>query len=333
MARLPRLVLAVAILFSHAATAEAQVFFGPPPVVGIPVHPPGGIGFHYHGHRVRVAGFLASGPGYGFGPFYSPYAVIQNRVVVQPIAPTVIVAPRSFVPPAPAYDLSGIDLDVEPPSRLFGDNPPPGVRDRPEVARVVPPPPAPRPPAEKRPVAKAPAKPPVEQPVDDLAKPRGVPAEEAERLVQLGRRAFRAQGYGVAARRFQQALDTDPAHHRAAFLLGQAHFALGQFRLAARAIEEGLLRNPKWPAARFEPRQDFYADHPDAWREHLDRLKDAVELQPQNADFRFLLAYQFWFDGRRAEAERQFRAARPLTADPRFIDLFLKPAAGPVAVR
>src|SRR5205823_3232280 len=123
---------------------------------------------------------------------------------------------------APDYDLSGIDLDVESPDRLF----PPGTAPaaRPEVARPArPKDEAPnKPPVKPEPAAPPPMKPPAE----DLLQPRAGAAEEAGRLVELGIRAFRDQEYGVAAWRFRQASEVHPANARAFFLLGQAYLAV-----------------------------------------------------------------------------------------------------------
>ncbi len=260
-------------------------FLSPYPYIG------GGLGFQYNGGRLRVGGFVQSWYG---GPYYAPlpYAVMQRQIIVQPIVP-VTVAPR---PPVPKYDLSGIDLDVESPDKLY----PPGKA----------PLPAPKPVANK-PVPKGPEKLPVPKPEavkpppeDDLLKPRPIPADEAKRLIELGIRAFREGAYGLALWRFRQASGIDPKNARAFFLMGQAYLAGGQYRDAARAIEDGLRLQPDWPAGDYRPRVELYADHAEDWRELVRRLDDAVRRRPDDADYLFLRvpAVVRWAAGEAAQA-------------------------------
>jgi hypothetical protein len=111
------LVLSISSVF--VAESSAQVFIAPPPVV-VP-----GIGFGYHRRHWNVSGFLATGPAYGvWGPAYpfAPYGIVQNRVSVQFIAPTIVVSPSRAG--TAAYDLRGVDLDVVPASAIWGGPPP-----------------------------------------------------------------------------------------------------------------------------------------------------------------------------------------------------------------
>ncbi len=308
---------AIAALLLLTGEARAQLI-GPYPYSG------GGVGFQYSGGRLRVGGLLQSWAG---GPYYAPwpYAVVQQRVIVQPI----IQAPQPQAPPTPQYDLSGIDLDVESPDKLY----PPGKAPLP-MPRPVPPP---APPPEKKPPPKGPEKlpPPKAEPVkpppeDDLLKPRPVPTEEAKRLTELGIRAFRAGQFGVALWRFRQASDIDPMNARALFLTGQAHMAVGQYREALPAIEAGLRLQPDWPLSDYRPRLELYGDNLADWREFNRRLDDALHRRPNDPAYLFLKAYTLWFDGQRAQAADWFVKARAHTADPRWVDLFLKHAPPPV---
>lgn len=307
--------LVVGLLLGVVPAASAQVIVGPPP----------GIGFRYHGHRFSVAGFFPTGPAVPvYYPFYPPYypppayGVIERHIVIQP---TVVVAPPRLIPvpvPVPAPDLSGIDLDVEPPAKLFGNDPPPNVARRVELP-VMPAPKKAEPPPKKP------------EPADDLAVPRAVPTEEAKRLIELGVREFRRRQYGTALLRFRQASAADPMNSRAYFLTAQAQLAFGQFKEAVRAIEEGLRFRPDWPTADFRPRAELYPQNENAWNEHRQRLAEAQQQRPKDADYLFLKAYLAWFDGQRPEAARWFRAARAWTTEPRWIDLFLKHAPAAVA--
>jgi tetratricopeptide (TPR) repeat protein len=273
----------------------------------------GGVGFQFSSGRFRVGGFL-QGSSY-YAPL--PYGVIERQIIVQPI----VQAPVQRAAAAPRYDLSGIDLDVETPDKLY----PPGKAPLPMPAPVEHKPPAKGP--EKLPAPKPEMPPP--PPVDPLLEPRAVPAEESRRLAELGIRAFRAGEYGLALRRFREATDIDRTNARAFFLLGQASVAVGQYHDAVTAIQDGLHLQPDWPTSDFRPRVELYGDDPDAWRELGRRLDDALRRKPDDPACLFLRAYLLWFDGQRAAAAEWFVRARARTADPRWIDLFLRHASPP----
>jgi tetratricopeptide (TPR) repeat protein len=142
-------------------------------------------------------------------------------------------------------------------------------------------------------------------------------------LTALGVTAFNDKEYGLAAQRFQQALDADAAAARPHFLLGQAYIALGKFREAVQIIGVGLGKDPTWPRSDFRPGVDLYLNPAD-WERHVVLLEQVQAAQPHQAGYLFLLAYARWFDDDRAAAIRLFREVRPLVADPRLVDLFLK---------
>ncbi len=99
--------LAVAALLTFATDARAQFLGGPG-------YAPGGIGIQYSGGRLRISGFLPNGPVIGTVTVVPPMTVIDRRIIIQPII---------ISPPRPQFDLSGIDLDVESPDKLY----PPGT--------------------------------------------------------------------------------------------------------------------------------------------------------------------------------------------------------------
>ncbi|MCS7045772.1 MAG: hypothetical protein NZO58_05405 [Gemmataceae bacterium] len=221
---------------------------------------------------------------------------------------------RNARPKSPAIDLSGVDLDAGPPpwAKLYERERVllPAVKDlgrRIEPSKQVPPP-------------RLAAKPVVETPELEA---KLEPVSEAKRLAALGIAAFRSREYGLAARRFQQAMDADPAVERGHFLWAQALVALGQFSDAVHAIGLGLARDRDWPNQPYRPRHELYADHPGDWQAHVQALEDAQARQPKNAGLLFLLAYQYWFDDRRPDAILLFHRVRPLVADPSLVDLFL----------
>lgn len=253
-----------------------------------------------------VGGGFVVGPGVRPVGFIGPCGIVERGASIHVIPP--VVTPRLL--PAP-LDLSGIDLDVEaPPWAKEFDRPkhdfPPRKRPDEVVKRIEPPN------KEAKPMA------------PDLAEPKADPIAEGQRLTTLGVVAFRGQEYGLAARKFKQALEVDPTGSRAYFFLSQAHFALGDYRDAVQMIGLGLGLDRDWPQRPFRPRFDLYADQPQDWQRHLQLLEGAQARQPNNAGYVFLLAHQRWFDDQRDEALRLFRQVQPLVGDPALVDLFLK---------
>ena len=290
----------LALLLITITTVDVSAQFLPPPVIFVPQP---GIGFQYNAGRLRVAGFIPTGGPYGaFGlPAYS------SRVVVQVITPTVIVERIRTPRPIDAHDLAGIDLDVEPLSKIWGNKPAVAKNEPPakkvEVAKVAPPEP------------KKQAKPELLPPPPPKFDPRPL----GQRLLDDGIAAFRAGDYGVALLRFRQT-DTD----RALFLQAQACIAVGKYRDAAKLIQEGLAKNPQWPTSGFRPKAELYADQEPIWKAHRQQLEQVQLNDAANADYLFLLGYLAWFDGQRDIAVIYFQQSRAQAADPQWADLFLK---------
>ena len=160
----------------------------------------------------------------------------------------------------------------------------------------------------------APAKAAVDRPDPD-------PKREAARQIGFARTAFAVGDYGRAGDRFALALASDPADARTHFLQAQARFAAGQYAEAVAGIREGLTRDPKWPAAAFDP-AELYDGRAALYATHLDALKKAVADNPGQPALEFLLGYQLWFGGDKAEAAKLFRAAEKRLAAPGPIALF-----------
>jgi hypothetical protein len=321
-------------LLGTSAAAPAQVVIAPPILAPAPVVlVPGGNGFNYFRRNLVVSGYYVPGYAgyYPAGSFYGgPYGGIDNRVTIKIYAPTVVVSPPPVVA-ARDVDLRGVDLDVVGPEALR-----PGWR--PDLAKK--PPAAPAKPPEKVDVAKkveAPAKPPpvAEIPKKENAPPpkkvaeKPAPAEpprKSQVLTEAGLTAFRAQEYGLAALRFRQACDVEPVQAGPFFLLAQACMALGKYKDAVTAIEEGMRRQGDWPTSAFEPRTDLYMGIEDDWLLHKKHLADAQALHPQEPAYLFLQAYEWWFDGQRDQAILLFERARALAPNNEFIKMFLKAA-------
>jgi Flp pilus assembly protein TadD len=312
--------LATLLSLLGASDLWAQVIIVPPPptarVVGVAYGP--SIGFSYHRHGLRIGGFYGStylfdSFGYPIGPYpLAPYGVSTTNVAVSYVLPRQV-----FV--AGDNDLSGVDLDTTPPpwrsppkaEKLVARRP----QREPEQLQVQPAPDK----DEERQVVK-------KKPVPKRVKEAPAKQEEPDgaQLVREGKNAFLDQAYGLAALRFRQAAVVDRANALPRFLLGQALFALGKYREAAVAIQEGLDLDEAWPKKPFQPRRELHKGNEAEFTQQLKDLEGALAKNPENRFFLFLLGYQYWFDGRQKEAAPLFRRARDLAVDPTYIDRFLK---------
>lgn len=331
-----RLILvAVAVLaLSELAPARAQFVIGPAYPSG---YGHGGghsfssrsaFGFSVGGPHVRLSGFSGGfvtraayfAPPVGFG--YNPFAPVGYgfgtpfggwgpgfgpTVIAVPV-PVVIVVP----PPEPEAPV--------PPPVLFPKGAKPG-----DYVVIVPrkddpiPIPLPLPKPGGAPAAFDPAR--------AAAKPEVVeadPKKEAARLVKLGRAAFAAGDFGRAAEHFERAGTIDPADAPACFLLAQAKFAAGKYADAAASLRDGLTRDPAWPKSAFDPVEP-YGDRPERFVLHLIALKKAVADNPGQPALEFVLGYELWFSGDKAEADKLFRTAEKRLPAPGVIGLFKLP--------
>jgi hypothetical protein len=320
-----RTVLAAVAAFTLMPPTPASGQFFPPPghrrpvgfIVG-PTVPGVGFGFGYYSRSVWA------GPGWGpaFAPF-PPSVVVVPQVVVVP--PPVIVGGGVGVeePPEPVVPAAARrnDLIVIEPRRNAGLFPPNQERTIPHIDRIVMP-------RRDMPVfgfdafarssdfqkAKA-----------DAGKPEPDPVAEA---VRLAREAFAAEQYGRAVERFDAAIAARPADPLPYFLKAQAHVAAGQYADAVAAIREGMKRAPDWPAGDFKP-VELYGANPERFAAHLAELRRAVADNPAEPALAFLLGYELWFAGERAEAVKQFQAAAKAGRDGPIIERFLREAEKP----
>lgn len=191
--------------------------------------------------------------------------------------------------------------------------------------------PAPGPKLERLPKPNDPGPPPKFPPFAPPAElgptevPEADPAAEAARQVRLAREAFAAGAYGRAAERLAAASKATPDDPLPYLLTAQARFAGGRYADAVTAVREGMRRSPDWPAAAFRPRE-LYGPDPDRFGAHLTELRRAAAAHPGAASLRFLLAYQLWFGGDRAEAVRLFRAVAAEVRDPAEAERFIREA-------
>lgn len=297
----------------------------------------GGPGFHFsaysrrfyspfYSYRFVPFGGFGFGPGFGFGnafAFGNPFFVPQPIFVPQVVPVPVVVPVANNVPANP--EPNGEGTAALPPAIRRGDY------------LVI----APR--TAVRPAAAAPIAPRVDR-VATLP-PKGFPvavrfnfektglpgatdvpeadaAAEAARQMALARVAFREDEFGAAAERLDRALQLQPANAEAFFLKAQAQFAMGQFNDAVASIQAGLRLDPDWPAAIFLPRS-LYGGGPDRFERHLAELREALDARPNELALQFLLAYELWFSGHRAEARGSFRKLSGQLKDASAIQCFL----------
>ena len=340
-----RLILAVVAVLglSELAPARAQYFGGPFYQSGFrssaSFH--SGFGFSFGGPKFRAAGFS--------GGFVKRSVFVPPPVFLAPVAPF---GPANFAPVGfggpfwggwgPGFGGFGppvVAVPVPIPVVVGGNFPDPN--ERPNV-----PPPPPNPVLRVRPddflviaprrdvIPEVPrvadARPGPIMMFDPFAMPVRVeepdpdPRKEALRLLKLGRAAFAAGDFGRAAEHFERASIADPADAVTYFLHGQAKFAAGEYREAVARIRAGLARDPKWPNARFDP-VELYGARPERFVLHMIALKKAVADNPNQVPLEFLLGYQLWFSGDKAEANRLFRASEAGLPDPGPFALFKLP--------
>ena len=331
-----RSLAAFALLFAGTSPVSAQFYYGPGFGGGFTYRSSYGFsargpGFHFSAYsRSFYSGPLVPyyygwapptvggwGPGYG-NPFFLPPPGFDPAVV--PVANVVPANPF----PVPIRNANAV-LPVGARPGEFLVITPKGTSTRsgsegtisPMVDRVAPPPERPVPPAFRF------------DPLADrrvLGKtdvPERDPAAEAVRQVKQAREAFAIQEYGDAVEHLDRALRSKPDDAPALFLKGQAQFAAGQYAESVVNIQAGLKLAPNWPESDFKPKH-LYGRLPVQFDVHVAELRKAVAANPNEVPLQFLLAYQLWFGGDRAEAKQIFRALEARLKDISAVEPFLK---------
>lgn len=290
----------------------------------------GQAGVMFRGRRLTTSLYLGGPYGFGgwgrpylygspwWGPRYTGFAFVQPPPVIAP-PPVIINNPPPIInvqPDQPQIDLIN-PIVIRPRNDLphgpMPEAPLPGA-PRGNFRPVLP---------EDRAQAERPARQ-LEQPrVPQPAEPAENPQVEGARQLAFGKQAFLARQYGQAERRFQEAARLLPKDAVTPFLLAQTQMVLGKYQEAVSSIHAGLRLKPDWPGSTFRP-IELYGPNVADYAEHLELLRDAHRLNPQDPVLLFLLAYQLWFDGQKEEARVLFRQAAARVADPSFIDLFLR---------
>lgn len=330
--RRPILVAAVAFVLIQTNAVQAQIGYGParPPTFksgflfgGFPP----AYGLNGRGNPL-ARGYRSSiivPLGFPFFPFNSsgwlgigtpPIVVASPTVVVLP--PVVFSGDPGDPPPRPAPFPADDDapLGAKPgdhlvirPKKGIPLLPPPDAV--PKVDRVVPP--VPRPLPDLNPFAA--------RKIENVDKPDPDPVKELARLLKLGKEAFVAGEFGAAGEQFNRAIAIAPKSALPIFLKAQASFAAGSYAAAVTAIQAGLEVDRNWPNSPFDPKE-LYAANPGWFNEHLAALRGVIVANPGDPALEFLLGYQLWFIGEKAEARKWFDLAEKGLPAPGPIALF-----------
>jgi tetratricopeptide (TPR) repeat protein len=181
-----------------------------------------------------------------------------------------------------------------------------------------------RAPANPAPIAGLPAEPIPKKVVPRFLAPQKVltKVDEAKQQLDDGRDAYATGEPGSAAERFRKSIALTPDDAEGHFLLAQSLYALGRYREAVVEIIDGMKRKPDWPAMEFDVRE-LYGRRPAEHALDLERLRDAVERNPDEPALTFLYGYELWFNGRKKEARPFLERASKGAVDPTPIKRFL----------
>lgn len=224
-------------------------------------------------------------------------------------APTIVVLPPIVVNvapmTAPSVNVPPSIEDEFPPGAKIGEHlvirpkkalpilPPP----EPPAPKAAPPAPRPRPPLDVDPF--------VVRKTIEVDKPDPDPVKELARLIKLGKEAFSSGEFGAAREQFDRAIAAAPKSALPVFLKAQAAFASGRYDDAVKAIRLGLELDRAWPSSPFDPKE-LYGANPAQFNEHLAALRAVAAANPGDPTLEFLLGYELWFIGEKAEAKKWF---------------------------
>jgi tetratricopeptide (TPR) repeat protein len=147
-------------------------------------------------------------------------------------------------------------------------------------------------------------------------------AKTYEEHMQLGDFRFFMGDFTLAAEEYRAATKADPDDPFALFALVHASFASGEYRTAGRYLARALAREPNWGLYEFRL-QEFYGNR-EEYRRHVADLERLVQLRPDSADMKFLLAYVYYFSGRYADSADLLAEVLRLQPDFQYADHFLR---------
>ena len=137
----------------------------------------------------------------------------------------------------------------------------------------------------------------------------------ADSYLQLGDRAFRERRYGDAVHFYAKAIEFSPEEGALYLVLADALFATGDYHYAAYAIRRALEIDPTLIDADID-KHLFYGS-PEDFDQQLRVLESYVRDHPTDNDSRLVLALNFLFGQRAAEAVRvlETQFSRPVSND------------------
>ncbi len=140
--------------------------------------------------------------------------------------------------------------------------------------------------------------------------PPAEPSQESQtdRYFEQAVKAFEAGDYAAAAAKFRDARDREPADIVLPFAYVQALFANGEYKAAAEALREALIKASPEKEGVFFPR-GLYPDE-NILQQHIEQLTRAAQLDPSDSDLRLLLGYQLLGTSRLDEAGGHLQSAR-----------------------
>jgi tetratricopeptide (TPR) repeat protein len=161
----------------------------------------------------------------------------------------------------------------------------------------------------------------------------------AQGLMRLGSQNFQNTQYEEAQDAFESAshslheLDGQPLQaipigcRFAPLAVANALFAQKNFKPAAEAVVAGIRYLPEWPAMTLDLRS-LHRD-PAEYEALIEELHAKIKESPKDAALEFLLGYELYFTGKKAEAREQFEKA--LKLDPNHVGakMFLHPDQKP----
>jgi len=140
--------------------------------------------------------------------------------------------------------------------------------------------------------------------------------------MRIGDFRFFMGDFTLAGESYRRAHKERPEDPFSLFAMTHAAYANGEYRQAARYLDQALAIEPSWGLFEFRL-QEFYGGA-EEYDRHLRNLERQVELRPGSAKMKFLLAYVYYFSGRYADATDLM--AQVLRLEPAFerADYFLR---------
>jgi len=143
-----------------------------------------------------------------------------------------------------------------------------------------------------------------------------------EDYMRLGDFRFFMGEFNLAGEMYRKASKANPEDAFAMFARAHAAYANGEYREAVKNLVGGLALEPNWGLYEFRL-QEFYGDRVE-YEHHLQNLERKIELRPDAADMKFLLAYVYYFSGRYADAADLLAQVLMLEPDFERAEYFLR---------